>query len=142
MIKNMRRYENLHIFLWLIKDTCWVLDAKLAGLLVAVPTILIAFHITWLHRHDVAELLHNLAVCAWICANITWMVGEFFYNDSTRSYALIFFVIGLLFVSSYYFYYLPFVESKKIKDESETNGEKRVSSLVGKMMVRNRSSKK
>lgn len=118
MIKNLRRYENLHIFLWLLKDTCWVLDAKIFGLIIAVPTILVAFHITWLHRKDVSELLHNLAVCSWICANVVWMIGEFFYNDTTRSYALIFFITGIVFVSTYYFYYLPFVESRKNREDT------------------------
>jgi hypothetical protein len=62
------------------------------------------------------------------------MIGEFFFNDTTRPYALIFFVIGLLFISSYYFYYLPFIEMKKNK-EAEEAGEKTIRSLVGKMMV-------
>ena len=113
MIKNLRRYENLHIFLWLIKDSCWVLDAKIAGLIIAIPTISVAIHITWLHRKNVAELLHNFAVCSWITANIIWMIGEFFYNDSTRPYALIFFTAGLASMCFYYFYYLPFVEAKR-----------------------------
>ena len=110
MFKNIRRYENLHIFLWLIKDTCWVLDAKILGLIIAVPTISVAIHITWLHRKSVAELLHNLAVCFWISANIIWMIGEFFYDDTTRPIALIFFIAGLSCTGFYYFYYLPFRE--------------------------------
>lgn len=113
MIQNLRRYENLHIFLWLIKDTCWVLDAKIPGLTMAIPTIGVAFHITWLHRKNISELLHNLAVSSWICANIIWMIGEFFYNDTTRPVALVFFIAGLISAGSYYLYYLPFVERKK-----------------------------
>lgn len=72
-----------------------------------VPTVLAAFHITWLSRHNRVELLHNLAVSCWIIANGIWMVGEFFFNDTTRPYALVFFVIGLAFVGSYYLVYLP-----------------------------------
>ncbi|MFM2190236.1 MAG: hypothetical protein RL491_622, partial [Bacteroidota bacterium] len=29
-ITRIRQYENLHIFLWLVKDTCWIMDWKLA----------------------------------------------------------------------------------------------------------------
>jgi hypothetical protein len=134
MIKNLRRYENLHIFLWLIKDTCWVLNAKGIGLIIAVPTILVAAHITYLHRKDMVELLHNLAITSWICANITWMIGEFFYDDTTRPYALIFFIAGLLCAGSYYFYYMPFVEMKK-RNEENGDSQQKVRSLVGKMLV-------
>ena len=112
MFKNIRRYENLHIFLWLIKDTCWVLNATTIGMLIAIPTIIVAIHITWLSRKVISELLHNLAVCCWISANITWMIGEFFYDDTTRPIALVFFIAGLCCVSLYYFYYLPFREKE------------------------------
>ncbi|MFM9007686.1 MAG: hypothetical protein ACKORE_03805 [Bacteroidota bacterium] len=30
---RFRAYENFHIVLWLLKDTCWVSDFKTAGLI-------------------------------------------------------------------------------------------------------------
>lgn len=78
MISNrLREYENFHIVLWLLKDTCWVMDFKVPGLIMILPTISVALHITWLHRKSMAELLHNLAVVLWISANSVWMIGEF-----------------------------------------------------------------
>jgi hypothetical protein len=38
----------------------------------------------------------------WILANSTWMLGEFYYNDGFRNFALLFFVMGLFIVAYYY----------------------------------------
>lgn len=99
---KIRAYENFHIVLWLLKDTCWVLDFKVPGMIMIIPTILVALHITWIHRNSAAELAHNLAVVCWICANTIWMIGEFFFNDTLRPFATVFFGMGLLMVAFYY----------------------------------------
>lgn len=97
-----RPLENFHIFLWLIKDICWISDVKLLGIFMILPTILVAIFLTYKHRHSMQELAHNIAVCCWISANSIWMIGEFYYNDSLRLYAKIFFVIGIATVGYYY----------------------------------------
>jgi hypothetical protein len=107
MFPNVRSSENLHIVLWLLKDLCWVLDLKVAGLVMIVPTVGMALYITWLCRHDLGELLHCMAVVLWIMANGTWMIGEFFFEDGTRPLAVVFFGAGLLTVSWYYAVMLP-----------------------------------
>lgn len=103
-IARLRRTENLHILLWLLKDTCWVLDLQIFGLLMIVPTVLVAAWITVRSRFHRAELIHNLAVCLWLCANSIWMIGEFFFKDTTRPYAVVFFTGGLIVLS---FHYVP-----------------------------------
>lgn len=113
MFRDLRKYENLHIVLWLLKDTCWVLDWKIAGMIMVVPTVMVAIHIAWRSRKNIADLFHNIAVCSWICANGTWMTGEFFFDDTTRPIATIFFVIGLLVITIYYVFILPLSEKKK-----------------------------
>lgn len=71
-------------------------------MIMIVPTIGLAFYITFLNRSERAELVHNLAVCFWILANSTWMIGEFYFNDGTRTYAVILFIIGLAMMARYY----------------------------------------
>lgn len=107
MSGKLRDYENFHIVLWLLKDSCWVMDFKIPGLIMIIPTISVALHITWLHRQTMSELYHNLAVVSWIMANSVWMIGEFFFNDTLRPVAAVFFVIGLLLVSVYYLVVKP-----------------------------------
>lgn len=66
------------------------------------PTLAFAIFITWRNRFDKAELLHNLAICMWICANSVWMIGEFYFDDTTRGAAMFFFIAGLLSMAYYY----------------------------------------
>jgi len=105
--KEIREYENLHILLWLLKDTCWVLLWEIGGLIMIIPTIAVAIHITWLRRKIISDLYHNLAICMWISANSIWMIGEFFFDDGIRPIAIFFFLAGLLMVSIYYIIILP-----------------------------------
>lgn len=107
MPASIRSNENFHIVLWLLKDLCWVMDLRLAGLVMIVPTIGMAVYIAWRLRHDTGEFLHSLAVVCWILANSIWMIGEFFFDDGTRPLTTVFFATGLLLVLWYYAVVLP-----------------------------------
>lgn len=107
MTPTLRTNENFHILLWLLKDLCWVLDLKVAGLVMIVPTVAMAVVIAWQCRDELGELLHAVAVVLWILANGTWMIGEFFFEDGTRPLVAVFFVAGLLVVAWYYAVVLP-----------------------------------
>jgi|APTNR8051073442_1049403.scaffolds.fasta_scaffold52551_2 F0F1-type ATP synthase assembly protein I len=109
-VRDIRKQENLHIVLWLVKDTFWVLDFKIGGVIMILPTLLVAIAITWRWRHLRAELFHNLAVCCWICANISWMIGEFYFDDSIRPVSIAFFSVGLIIIA--YYYITDFVAGK------------------------------
>lgn len=104
---KLREYENLHIALWLLKDTCWLMEWKIGGLIMIVPTVGVALHITWLYRKMLDTLLHNIAVCFWISANAIWMIGEFFFDDTLRPLARVFFGLGLGILVIYYLILLP-----------------------------------
>ena len=99
-----RWIENGHIFLWLIKDTCWAMEWKLGGIFMIFPTIGVALYILWKSRRIRAELFHNIAVCLWIMANSIWMLGEFNEQD-TRPVAATLFVIGLVLLIVYYIFF-------------------------------------
>ena len=109
-----RWLENAHIFLWLIKDTCWAMVWKPGGIFMIFPTLTVAFYILWKSRHVRAEVFHNIAVCLWIMANSVWMVGEFFEKE-TRPYAVILFLTGLLLLIIYYAFF--FVKDKRRQKE-------------------------
>lgn len=99
---KIRKIENAHIFLWLCKDICWIMGWKILGVCMIIPTLFLAFLITWKSKSVFSELSHNLAVCCWICANSVWMIGEFFFEDTTRRYALCFFMTGFIVLFYYY----------------------------------------
>ena len=107
MYSAIRKFENMHIALWLLKDTCWVLTLKTAGMIMIGPTLGLAMYITWRTRRMRAELYHNLAVCCWIAANSVWMFGEFYRDDGTRPVAVVFFAAGIGCIGYYYLGLLP-----------------------------------
>ena len=120
LLKSIREYENMHIALWLVKDSCWVASVdfpwlKIPGIIMIVPTLLVAIFITWRTRRDQADLFHNIAVCLWISANASWMIGEFYFEDKTRHIPMAFFAAGLVVVAIYYIVHFP----KRIKENNE-----------------------
>ncbi len=102
MIRSLRVNENLHIVLWLIKDLCWLMEYRHAGLLMVAPTLVMAGYITWLSRVDRGLLVHAIAVVFWILANSTWMIGDFFFKEQGHGLARAFFLAGLLLLGIYY----------------------------------------
>lgn len=110
MLEKIRKIENSHIILWLIKDTFWVMDFKVLGTIMIAPTVFVAVYLTVISRGDRKEFLHALAVCFWIAANGSWMIGEFFYDDHLRPIAFVFFLAGLLSIA---YYYLGLIWNKK-----------------------------
>ena len=103
-MKDIRKIENLHVALWLLKDMAWCSLWRGLGMAMVVATLIVAVWITWHSRKVPADCVHNGAVCFWICANITWMIGEFFFNDHSRGIARMFFFCGMALLSGYYLY--------------------------------------
>ena len=119
MFKNIRQYENLHIAFWLIKDSCWVASFRPLGMLMIIPTLYVAFDLAYRSRKNVSDFCHNIAVCLWIMANATWMTGEFFFKDTLRPYAGVFFVLGLLVVAYYYIVLFPKLPKEDLEQSTD-----------------------
>lgn len=102
-----RFYENLHIPLWLVKDTCWAMQFKTLGVIMIVPTLFLAIRISLMTPKDKIDFLPNISICFWITANSIWMCDEFF-EMGIKNYCLIPFGIGLVFI----FFWLLFIFPK------------------------------
>ena len=77
------------------------MEWKTGGVIMIFPTVSVAFYLLWKSRKVKAEAFHNVAVCFWILANSTWMLGEF--NDiDLRPYAAGLFGSGILVLAVYY----------------------------------------
>lgn len=96
--------EYAHVFLWLVKDMCWAQGWKMAGTIMVIPTITVAFIITWLQRNQPVTLSHNVAITLWITSNSLWMLAEFYKMEellkpvSTVGFALGLLVLGIQYV--------------------------------------------
>ena len=67
-----------------------------------VPTLTLAVRLARHSRRDTEDFAHNFATCFWIAANVVWMIGEFYFEDGTRRWAQVFFVVGLAVLGTYY----------------------------------------
>lgn len=114
---QLRAKENLHIVFWLFKDFCWLMLYKPLGMMMVFPTVFLAFYLSWKSRHLRSELFHNLAVTSWILGNSIWMAGEFYFDDTTRPLASVFFYSGIGFVL--YFYITEWLQQRTTKQQSE-----------------------
>lgn len=120
---QLRRMENLHIVFWLFKDVSWCLNFKPLGILMIIPTLLVAIYITNKNKEIKSEFAHNLAVIFWITANSTWMICEFtgidekliYGNIEGRYLAIIPFAIGILILAYYYIFQFK----KDVTEEDE-----------------------
>lgn len=101
LIDKIKKYDSIHIFLWLIKDTCWMLELKWLGSIMIVPAVSLATYLIYKTRSS-AELFLNTSVFFWIVANSYWMLMEFFNNDLHKHYAVIPFLLGFVCIGVYY----------------------------------------
>ena len=112
---KLRKVDNLHIVFWLIKDLSWCMVWKPLGLLMILPTLIIAIIICWRNRKHVGETAHNLAVVFWISANSYWMISEFFKFEAIhifgiyiyKNLAVIPFGIGIIILAWFYLWWEP-----------------------------------
>ncbi|HEV7232415.1 MAG TPA: hypothetical protein VGO45_13855 [Bacteroidia bacterium] len=98
---KIRHWENIHIPLWLMKDTCWMLEWRVLGITMIFPTMLVALYLAWRTRRE-EEFFINLAICFWISANAYWMCCEFFRHVELKNYAGFPFVAGMICVLLFY----------------------------------------
>jgi hypothetical protein len=94
MPKKLRLMENYHILLWLFKDISWMMEFRLFGAIMVIPTLFMAVFILFKTRKDV-DFWVNLSVLFWIIANSTWMLIEFF-KLGNKLISLPFFILGLV----------------------------------------------
>ena len=100
-----------------MKDTCWLLQWKILGVTMIVPTLGVAIaiaYMNWKNKEDTFWI--NLAICFWITANAFWMCCEFFNHEEFKMYAGIPFVLGFVSVAVFYGKRLLRKKSANIED--------------------------
>ena len=95
------RFDNVHVLLWLMKDTCWMLEWKILGTAMIAPTLGVAVYLAVRSRLEHVFWV-NLAICFWITANAYWMVCEFVERDEYKNFAGLPFALGLIAITVFY----------------------------------------
>jgi hypothetical protein len=101
MRNKLRKTENFHVFLWLLKDMCWMLEFKILAIFMIIPTLAVAFYVIFISKKDTELTLINIAITFWILANSVWMLSDFF-NQIHKLYSLPFFIIGIIIMLVYF----------------------------------------
>lgn len=101
VLHKLKKFDNLHILIWLIKDTCWMLEFKWLGIVMIIPTICIALLIIYYTFYTI-DIYINFGILFWICANSFWMYSEFFNNGAYKLMASIPFGLGFICVGFFY----------------------------------------
>jgi len=101
LLDKIRKYENLHIVCWLIKDSCWMLELKWLGAIMMVPTLFLAIFLVFKTRSSI-DVYISLAIFFWILANSYWMMIEFFNDNHYKQLAVIPFSLGFIMVGLFY----------------------------------------
>ncbi|MBK9272722.1 MAG: hypothetical protein IPM48_14130 [Saprospiraceae bacterium] len=64
MISTTRKFEHIHILLWLLKDTAWLMNWKGFGLFMILPTVMVAILIAVKdYNNRSSEFWIQLSVC-------------------------------------------------------------------------------
>lgn len=100
---KIRKYENIHIVFWLMKDICWMLELKTLGALMIAPALFLAVYLTIKTWH-IREVYFNAAIFFWILANSYWMLMEFFNDNQYKDLAAIPFACGFVCIGLFYFW--------------------------------------
>lgn len=95
------KFDNMHVLLWLVKDTCWMLEWRVLGTAMILPTIAVAVLLAARSRLERVFWI-NLAICFWISANSYWMLCEFFGHEDIKNWAGLPFGCGFVAVATYY----------------------------------------
>jgi hypothetical protein len=99
---DLKKWENLHICFWLVKDTCWMLEWKYLGVMMIIPTVSITIYTLKKSMGD-RQFYLNLGIFFWILANSFWMCTEFFELTQYKIFTLIPFCLGF-FATTVFFY--------------------------------------
>ncbi len=101
---QLRKLENGHIVLWLLKDASWMMAWKMFAFVMFIPTLSLALLITYRSKPEMNEFRHNVSVSFWITANGCWMFSEFYGNALLLLTAKICFIAGVTNLGLHYFF--------------------------------------
>ncbi len=118
----IKKLENIHVFFWLLKDLSWCLVYEKLGVIMIIPTVIIAVIVAIKSYNKPSEFIHNVSILLWILANSIWMLTEFyemehdFFSTSLNGkyIATYFFAVGIIILL---FHYIKLIICKTVNNE-------------------------
>jgi hypothetical protein len=134
--------ENLHTYLWILKDLSWAQAWYLPGWVCGSNAVLLSSLVcmgSLMHR-EFTDLWHNVAQLLWLSANFVWMAGDLHdatFPDEPPSAArgaqicAMIMILALCWLSVYFTFLHPLQILEDKKDSSRLTIE---SSYLAKML--------
>lgn len=79
LLFSVRGIENLHIYLWISKDFCWLQEYKNAGITFGILAIILTLLLFYnaITTKNTEEFIFLIPISLWLTGNFIWMSGEF-----------------------------------------------------------------
>lgn len=90
------KFDGIHLLLWLIKDTLWVMGFKYATLLMIIPTVSYTCYLLYKNRENRSFFILYIAILFWLLGNSAWIVNDFFLQNKYNTVCYVFFILGIL----------------------------------------------
>ena len=84
VFKSWKHYENIHILMWLGKDTAWNWSWQVMWVVFSIPTILVGLdfiHKSLLTKRLMIDHAHYCSQFLWVFSNLIWAYGELFLPE-------------------------------------------------------------
>lgn len=124
---TVRGCENIHIYLWIAKDLCWITNTKILGMFFGLSAILwlgVLLHHAFVHKNN-EEKYFLVPTFLWLFSNYLWMSGNLLYGtDIFRFSASCIMTVGIVLIVVYFFtlknkeFFIPNAEVTKLYNEN------------------------
>ena len=84
---SVKTVENIHSYLWVLKDLSWTQNWYWPGLIFGSIAMLLSFivYVSSVWHGEYADAWHNFAQLLWLVANFVWMTGDFHDDNYPNS---------------------------------------------------------
>lgn len=104
---TVRGCENVHIYLWILKDLSWCMNFVVPGMFFGLCALLwmgvLLYHAIKYKNNE--EKYFVVATFIWLLANYVWMSGNLLYNsDKYRFTATCLMMVSIIMILYYFFF--------------------------------------
>ena len=92
------KFDSIHLLLWLVKDTLWVMGFKYATLFMILPTVGYTFYLLSKNYQDKNYFILYLAILCWLLGNSAWILNDFLFENKYNVICYALFLLGIAII--------------------------------------------
>lgn len=90
------KFDSIHLLLWLIKDTVWVMGFKHIAIFMIFPTVGYTCFLLYKNYSDQNYFILYSAILCWLLGNSAWILNDFLFDNKYNKVSYLFFALGIL----------------------------------------------